>query len=240
MNILDTSATSTRVPERVIGVARVPADPAHVLLLLLLLFLIPPRLHAPLQTSRRQRRIRSRIRRRLHAAARNAAVLLIAVYARRRLRGDLHVWTSFRDCRVELTQWVQKRAPNSVLGGWKIKKASSSLKAIIYYLKKKTERNWGGFYLCSDFAPCGLWIMTVLSLWVWINYRYRLPAHAYVGWRGRGWLVCCSVVRMFTDKMLLTLFLFSQNVVTCYLLVSTKQQLTHQYNILFSWVVTCE
>ena len=155
MNILDTSATSTRVPERVIGVARVPADPAHVLLLLLLLFLIPPRLHAPLQTSRRQRRIRSRIRRRLHAAARNAAVLLIAVYARRRLRGDLHVWTSFRDRRVELTQWVQKRAPNSVLGSWKNKKGF--LFSESYYLLSEEEdgEKLGGFLFVFRFCP--LW-----------------------------------------------------------------------------------
>lgn len=189
MNILDASATSTRVPERVIGVTGVPADPAHVLLLLLLLFLIP-RLHAPLQASRRQRRIRSRIRRRFHAAARNVAVLVIAVYARRRLRGDLHVWTCFW---IFESSWLSEFRNGFPTRFWvfeQIKKASSSLK------RKKEDREIGGFlFVFRFYPPVDCDIMTVLSLWVWINYRFLLPAYAYVGWRGRRWLVCCSVVR---------------------------------------------
>lgn len=44
MHELDAPAAGARVPQRVVGLAGVPADPAHVLLLLLVVVLEAPRL----------------------------------------------------------------------------------------------------------------------------------------------------------------------------------------------------
>lgn len=61
--VLDAPATRARVPERVLSVARVPADPAHVLLLLLLVLILRRRFSL-LHTSSRRRRIGRRRSRR--------------------------------------------------------------------------------------------------------------------------------------------------------------------------------
>lgn len=38
MNKLDTSATGTWIPQRILGISRIPTDPTHLLFLFLLLF----------------------------------------------------------------------------------------------------------------------------------------------------------------------------------------------------------
>lgn len=85
VDVLDASATRTRETEWVIGVTRVPADSAHVLLLVLLLkSRRQGHRRFALHTSKRRRNIRRRRggRRRFDT---------ITASSRRRLRGDLHV-----------------------------------------------------------------------------------------------------------------------------------------------------
>lgn len=84
MHELDASATSARVPERIIGVAWVPTDPAHVLFLFVIVVFHRHR--------RRHVRfvLRKRRRRRFDSVCRRGVVWDVPVCGLWRRRGDLH------------------------------------------------------------------------------------------------------------------------------------------------------
>lgn len=86
MHELDASATSARVPERIIGVAWVPTDPAHVLFLFVIVVFRRRR-------RRRRRHVRFVLRKRrgrFDSVCRRGVVWDVPVCGLWRRRGDLH------------------------------------------------------------------------------------------------------------------------------------------------------